>query len=740
MRAGTGNVVTGKWGAPRARPETISRRRVRERLEQLAHAHVVLVCAPAGSGKTTALAEWHETLSSPAVWLTLRAEDNDPRRLFARLIAALDQLWTGALWPAQRAASGGSDLATTVVPLIAEAVDREIADERLVIVLDDYHRVEASASARLLATLLNALPDSVQLVLGSRSRPRGGLARDRAERVVGSIGAADLAFTDAEAAQFFDGALRLRLGAERTRAINEHVEGWAAGISLFASALREDREADGLIPALPRSREMVAEYLLDEVLANVSPRMRAFLSSTSILDRMCPSLCEAVSHDPQARELLAQARQTNLFVVSLNAEEDGAEWTRYHRLFADLLERDFAASAPAAHTEAHRRAARWFSDAGMAQEAIAHASAAGDGPLAARLLHEHHWPLIAARRYATIERLLQRMPAQRGELGPFCELVGIFCTALQGTDLRRVAERLDALEADREAPYVADLLDTMRISPFYGDIPRAAADGWRCWEAARADPARRARMAGQFATVLWFAGDHAAVQTKVAAHMGQIDRPALRSWELAALSLCAAESGELAAAERHARLALATITSSGAESAPEALWSYVALAEALRLSGRLDEASAQVLAALRTTTAAPGSMYEALALVFQAQVDLSSRNRLAARRRAAAARRIVDAHVDAAALDKRLAAIEAALAEPTTAAIADSEPTAAELRVLVLLPSGLSRDEIAARLGLSPSTVKSHMWRLFQRLSVRSREEAVEVARERGLLQRTART
>ena len=732
--AGIPQVIDVKLVPPRPRPETIARQRVRRLLDETAGASVTLVCAPAGYGKTTALADWFGTVGPQRAWISLGREDNDARRLCAHVLAALDQLWPAATWPAQQALRGGSDLAETVVPLIAEAIAREIARDGLVIVLDDHHLITSAAADRFLTALIAQLPAGARMVLASRTRPRLRLARERAANMVAELSAEQLAFRDDEAERLMNGALRLRLARAQVDAIQARVEGWPAGLSLVASTLRGDRDLDDVAKALSRSRERIAEYLVEEVLDAFPERMRGFLTRTSILGRMTPSLCEAVTGDPGAAALLDDARRINLFLVTLE-DDGGEEWSRYHGLFAELLQRDLRRTAPHEIAELHRRAARWFAAAAMPEEAIDHAIDAGDGVLAAEILREHWWQLVdGARRSATVREMIARMPADRGELGPFCAVVDAYCMAVEGADLRLVAERLAALEAERDAPGVAPILDSLRISPYYGDVPRALAAGRRVWEAAAGAPALRQAQAGKLATVLWFAGEREAVQSEIAPYMGRVDRPALRSWELAARALCAADDGDLEAAERDGRAAVAIVERNGSESALEGHLAYVALAEALRRRGMLDEAHVQIANALRITGRLPASMYHALALVIAAQVELASRNRRVARRHAAAARRIVDRQEDVGVLADRLRLVERALAGDAGRPIDESEPTEAERRVLELLPTGLTRGQIAARLAVSVGTVKTHTWRLYRRLGASSREEAVERARERGLL------
>lgn len=725
-------VIDVKLVPPRARPDTIRRDRVRRLLDDAVTAHVTLVCAPAGYGKTTALADWCAELHAQTAWISLGHEDNDARRLCAHLLAALDQLWPAAIWPAQQALRGGSDLVETVAPLIAGAVTREVTRGGLVVVLDDCQAIVAEPCQRFLMALIDHLPASARIVLASRTRPRLRLARARAAGMIAEIGPADLAFRDEETEGLLNGALRLRLARDQVEAIQARVEGWPAGLSLVAARLQHDRDADSVATALSGSREHIAEYLMEEVLDALAPELRDFLARTSILGRMNASLCEAVLGHPDAAAMLDEVRRTNLFLATHQTGDE--DWVRYHGLFAELLQRDLRHRTQEEIAVLHRRASLWFRDAGLPEEAIDHAIAADDGALAAEILHESWWQLIGERRYATVRGMIERMPADRGQLGPFCDVVDIYCTSLQGADLRLVAERLDALEAHRDAPSVAPTLDALLISPYYGDIPRALAIGRRVWDDAAGDPPRRHAQAGKLATVLWFAGERGAVHTEIGAYFGHTDRHVLRSWELAALALCAADDGELEAAERHGRGAVAAVEDNGSESALEAHLAYVALADVLRRRSSLDEAYVRIASALRITARLPASLYHAFALVVGAQVDLATRDRRHARQRAEAARLIVDRHRDTGVLGDRLAQVEAALARPGHHAASHSEPTDAERRVLALLPTPLSRREIAAELQLSVATVKSHTWRLYRRLGTTTRAGAVAIARERGLL------
>jgi LuxR family maltose regulon positive regulatory protein len=219
--------------------------------------------------------------------------------------------------------------------------------------------------------------------------------------------------------------------------------------------------------------------------------------------------------------------------------------------------------------------------------------------------------------------------------------------------------------------------------------------------------------------------------------VGEIEPAASRSWALAALALTAADDGNLELAERYGRDAVqatATDRDRDDDGALGAHLAHVALAEALRLQGELAQAAEQLAQAARLTSMLPGSVYHAFTLVFEAQLELARHDRGRARGRAAAARAIVDRYPDVGTLAERLDAVEAALQRRNDDDLRGSDPTAAELRVLALLPSALTLEQIADELYVSAHTVKSHRRRLYRRLGATSRESAVMIAHARNLL------
>jgi LuxR family maltose regulon positive regulatory protein len=724
-------VVSTKLLVPRVRPDAILRGRLTRLLDLATRRRLTVVSAPAGYGKTTAVVQWLARARGARTWVSLDARDNDPLHLSAHLLAALDRALPGVTADAHRAMLAGADLVDTVVPLTVNALAARM-DGPVVLVLDDYHVVKRQGCHRLLLGLVDSAPPDVRIVVVSRTSPPLRLGRRRVAGTVAEIGPEQLAFRGAESELLLNASLGLGLQRDQIQAIEDRVEGWPAGLSLIASSIpgRPDRTA--FLDAFTQSSGRIAEYLIEEVLDATEPAVRDFLCRTSILGRLSPALCEAVVQDPSARELLAEVRRSNLFVTVL---DPAAGWVRYHHLFAALLERELLDRSPELVPVLHLRASAWFEDNGIPDEAIRHATAAGDGERAARLLQEHWGAWMLERRYVTLRQMIAAMPPERGALTGFCEAVDTLCMALDGADLQVVRRRLDALERYHDAPGVAEITELMRVSPYYGDVDRAARDGWAFWQRHAGHPELRSRAAGQFATVLWFAGDLGSVRREIEPIVGTIDHRTSRVWALSVLALTAADEGDVDAAQRYAREAVEQAEASGAESALEFHLAYVALSEALRLAGQLEEAGELLAHVARVVGRLPSSVYRALVLVFQAQVDLAARDRRRARTRASAARRIIDRHPDVGTLADRLAAVEASLERRSAEALLGSKPTPAEMRVLELLASDLTLKAIASdHLYVSLHTVTSHAQRLYRRLGARTRAEAVAAARDRGLL------
>ena len=414
-------ILATKLHIPPPRPGVVLRPRLIERLNEGLQGRLILVSAAAGCGKTTLISEWLAgrggvTPPPAAAWLSLDAGDHDPARFWAYVIAALQTLAPGIGTEVLAA------LASPQPPPTAELLTvllNEIAamPQEFILILDDYHLVDAEPVDQALAFLLEHQPPQMHLVIATREDPRLPLARLRARGQMTELRAADLRFTPAEAAEFLNPVMGLNLSAGDIAALETRTEGWIAGLQLAAISMQGHPDTASFIKSFTGSHRFVLDYLVEEVLGRQPASVQAFLLRTSILERMCGPLCDAVLHGDASQqptpaasgqETLEYLEHANLFVVPLDNER---RWYRYHHLFAELLRQRLGQSlAPEAIAEYHLRAGQWFEDHGLELEAFQHATAANDVERAERILDGKGLPLYALGVVTAILNWLDSLP------------------------------------------------------------------------------------------------------------------------------------------------------------------------------------------------------------------------------------------------------------------------------------------------------------------------------------------
>src|SRR5215207_2265237 len=289
-------ILATKLYVPPPQPRVVPRPRLTERLDEGLHCRLTLVSAPAGFGKTTLLGEWLVGCGQPAAWLSLDESDNDPSRFLAYLVAALQtiapDIGEGVLGALQSPQSPPTESILT-------ALLNEIAavEDDFVLVLDDYHVIDARAVDDALAFLLEHLPPQMHLVIATREDPQLPLARLRARGQLGELRAADLRFNSSEAAGFLNQVMGLNLSAEDVAALETRTEGWIAGLQLAAISMQGRQDTTSFIRSFTGSHRFVMDYLVEEVLGQQPERVQTFLLRTSILERLCGPLCDAVLPD-----------------------------------------------------------------------------------------------------------------------------------------------------------------------------------------------------------------------------------------------------------------------------------------------------------------------------------------------------------------------------------------------------------------------------------------------------------
>src|SRR5258706_8534976 len=398
---------------PPPRPNVVVRSRLFERLNAGLYRQLPLISAPAGFGKTTLLSAWLAGRKRPAAWLSLDAGEHDPARFLTSLIAALQTIVphvgervVGVLQSPQPPPTEA--LLTVLLNDLTDLTDltdlktTTTSADPFILVLDDYHLIDAQPVDQALTYLVEHLPPHLHLVIATREDPHLPLARLRAGNHVTELRAADLRFTQDEAAAFLTQVMGLTLSTEDIAALETRTEGWIAGLQLAAISLQGRQDASSFIQSFTGSHHFVMDYLVEEVLQRQPASVQTFLLRTSILERLCGPLCDAVLLDPAAAAAPGQAtleylEHANLFIVPLDNER---LWDRYHHLFADLLRQRLHQSFPSSPTYApsqakrcHLRSSRWYEDHGLEIEAFHHAAAANDIERAERLMEGKGIPL-----------------------------------------------------------------------------------------------------------------------------------------------------------------------------------------------------------------------------------------------------------------------------------------------------------------------------------------------------------
>jgi LuxR family transcriptional regulator, maltose regulon positive regulatory protein len=426
------NILATKMHRPARLPNRVPRPAILRRLEDglAAGRQVMLVSAPAGFGKTTCVSEWLDTLQGwPVAWLSLDASDDDPGRFFTYLLASLQQvdehigqeiagiLHAGQLPPSEI-------LLTTLIN------DIERVGSRFLLVMDDLHVIQDAFILQVLETLVENLPRPLHLMLLTREDPPLPLARLRANDRLTEVRAADLRFNQPEAASFLNNGMGLSLSDADIAALEQRTEGWVVGLHLAGLSIRNREDPSAFIASLSGSQRYILSYLTEEVLNRQPEEIQHFLLATSILDRLNGDLCNAVTRRADSHAMLERLYRLNLFLVPL---DENGNWYRYHQLFADLLCERQNMLPKEDTAELHQRASRWYSQAGMVNEAIQHALTATDYAAAVHLIERHAMDMLMEWHVKTVNGWMQSIPPEWCAQSPRANLVFAWLYLMRGT-------------------------------------------------------------------------------------------------------------------------------------------------------------------------------------------------------------------------------------------------------------------------------------------------------------------
>ena len=448
-------LLTTKLTIPPAPGERMPRPHLLEKLDHRRQpgTRLVLVCAPAGYGKTTLAADWARTSPGGVAWLSLDPNDNDPNQFLAYLVAALRPAIPAL--PLNPQTYLHAQQTAPLEPTLAELINLQAeAGTPTTLILDDYHVIQNPAIHEGMAFWLDHLPAGGCLLITTRVDPPLPLHRYRARRQLVELRADDLRFTSAETANFFTHAAGLSLEPEDLAVLDTRLEGWVAGLQMAALSFERRAEIPRILHSLASSQSYLLDYLAEEVLNNQPDDLRHFLLSISILDRFSAPLCEAVTAAApgMSERLIEEARRANLFLAPLDAEE---EWFRFHNLFTSLLRVRLKKMAPDTLPGLHARASAWLEAHDFLHEAIHHTLEAGDYGRAAALVERHTAALLARGDLHALLGWIKSLPEETARARPWLCVSQAWALAFAGQpgEVGQLLQQAEvALQAQPEMP------------------------------------------------------------------------------------------------------------------------------------------------------------------------------------------------------------------------------------------------------------------------------------------------
>lgn len=727
-------ILTTKLYLPAPRLDHIHRPRLIDQLNTGISRKLTLISAPAGFGKSTLLSAWvhqndegriqKDDVNSSSfslhhfkvAWLSLDEGDNSLVRFLTYFVTTLQtiesDLGQGVMVALQ--SSGTVDVEIVLTNLINEIAE---FPHDVVLVLDDYHVIESQPIDQAITFLLDHLPSQMHLVIASRIDPSLPISRLRARGQVAEIRADDLRFSPDEAAFFLNQMMDFDLSAQDVAALGERTEGWIAGLQLAALSMQgfgDKNEITEFVNRFTGSDRFIQDYLADEVLQQCPKETRDFLLQTSIFNRINAALCDAVLEISDSQMILEGLEAANLFIVPLDNER---RWYRYHHLFADLLRHHLRQTFPDRITGLHHRASVWHESEGYIDDAIQHAQAADD---TARVINiaECHWQEIIHRgELAKLKDLLD-------SFGPECTtksapLSMAYCWILNLTG------SIQAI-----APHIRNIRSILKegVDPEMEALPIQLAVIPSLVETMEAAVSLHAKQAEK-------AKDHA----KKAIRLIPSDPNPATRWLLhgaAGFRLAQAHT-ELGEFEQACVVLLDILEMLKASQ------NYLGVAntiyQVVTIYQRSEKARQAIALCQDTLNFIEKHQWDkmppsGLVYLSLAELQVDEGNFDAAKKNYTIGRKLVEP-MQSPQITSMVARVEEKLDGTRLPSQPLVEPLSErELDVLQLVAQGLTNREISERLFLALDTIKGHNRRLFRKLGVQNRTEAVNRARELGLL------
>jgi LuxR family transcriptional regulator, maltose regulon positive regulatory protein len=716
-----------------------------------------LVSAPAGFGKTTLVVDCARASSLPFAWLSLEEGDNDLLRFWRYIDAALasiDSRIGEGLRPA---------LYESQTPTIEHIVTGFINDiigieKELILVVDDYHVISNQAIHEGMTFLINHLPPLLHLVIATRADPPLPISRLRAQGQLMELRVADLRFTIDEASAFLNNSMKLDLPVSDVEALETRTEGWIVGLQLAALSMQERVDKHRFVQSFTGSHHYVLEYLVDEVLSRQPESLQRFLLETSVLPRMCASLCDAVTERADSAEVLSDLNRRNLFVTPLDGE---LIWFRYHHLFAHLLNGDLQRTRAADLPMLHRRAAQWFKENNYIGDALRHAFAIPDYPYSSRLVVDNWRRIYHQGRLNTAVEWLDSLPTDFVRQSPPLGVAYCWTLFVRG-DYDRIEAHLDEItqtfeqmvragELPKEHPEYNIVLQQVVllraiVMRHHGDVDTAlqeieqllpTIEGLRQTlgdvVADMGYTACYSQMGYTYvaANDLSRAADYLSRVSPHARRCGNILALAHTTIELARISLLL---GRLEQAEKICRDELSLADQPAYAGYPAFCLIHLGLADVLCAKKSWKEAEEHLAQGLETAQKSGHVLYLAQGYLIAARLHHTQGKETQVQDDLRYAEQIAGAiHnrflSDAVSQTRREMEFKSSLSQSLIEPLSERE-----LDVLRLICAGKSNQEIADELFIALDTVKRHATNLYGKLSVKRRAQAIIEARRLGLV------
>ncbi len=729
--------VRPRTGPIRGGPsELVARERLLRRLAEDPE-RVVVLCAPSGYGKSVLLGQWTEQDPRPAFSILLGPQHNDPTVLVEAIVERLGRLepFPADLGDALLAPS--PDVERTVVPRLVAAL--ETRERPFILVLDELERIEAPAALAIVAALCRGMPPGSQLALASRTEPALGLGRLRVSRRLTELDRRELTMTKGESASLL-AAIGLELSPRQLGAIAQRTEGWPAALYLAGLALGESSDPGRALTRFAGDDRIVVDYLREEFLFSASGNRAAFLRQAALLERLGGPLCDFALEREDSALVLDELSRSNMLLAPVDR---GGEWYRLHPLLRGMLRSELRRTEAAAMPGIHRRASEWWSAADDADQAIHHAIEAGAEDLAGELLFAAVPEYSAGGRNATLVGWLDRLGSRGVSASPGASLTAAWAELTLGCGPRAehwaaVTRRLIAAKgpggndatieaglALADAALARNGLAAVRETVAAVEPLLPEDDPWRSLTS----------LLDGVGLHLLGERDAARERLKEGVRRGSVGALDLQVISLTQLALIAIERGDWHLAEEELSRGRVQIERTGLASYPIMAVAFATSALIRARQGKVEKASADLETGRRLLKKldqfAPWYEIETKVMLARASIRLGGRAD-AERLLTEATTQLADV-LDGALLGEWIDDVWATLgAAPDPVAV---QLTAAELRVLQFLPEHLSYPQIAGQLHLSPNTVKTHARSIYRKLGSSSRHEAVQHAREVGLLE-----